>query len=131
MLNPSRADAQKNDQTISTCMRVTKQFGFGGMDVVNLFAYCATDPRQLKIARNPVGRRNDEHIRKSINGSKTVLIAWGNGGRLYERSYRVLQLLFQARTNLICLGVTKMGEPRHPLYTRADLGWSSFNCVAE
>ena len=116
MLNPSKADAVSNDQTISTCLAIARRLGYGGVEVVNLFAYCATQPTELMAARHPVGKANDEYIVDAIASADTVLLAWGNHGALKSRSDQVLQLIDVGSNKLFCLGKTKKGHPRHPLY---------------
>lgn len=116
MLNPSKADATFNDQTIATCIRTAKRFGFGSLDVVNLFAYRTFDPKELKRARNPIGKLNDEHIIASVKEAKTILLAWGNHGGWNARHEEVLELLLDYSGSTFCLGLTKQGQPRHPLY---------------
>ena len=120
MLNPSAADAVYNDQTISTCIRLAQRLKYGGIEVVNLFAYCTSDPRQLKATRNPVGKHNDEYIAASAVKTKSVLIAWGNHGLWQGRHAEVLDLLRAIAKPVYCLGVTKQGQPRHPLYLPGD-----------
>lgn len=78
MLNPSKADAEKNDQTIRTCIGMATRFGFGSLEVVNLFALCATYPEELRQARDPVGKLNDEYILESVSSAEQVILAWGN-----------------------------------------------------
>ncbi|MGH9551149.1 MAG: DUF1643 domain-containing protein, partial [Terriglobales bacterium] len=62
MLNPSTADAEVTDPTIRSCLGFARELGFGALEVVNLFAYRATEPAALKRARSPVGRENDRYI---------------------------------------------------------------------
>lgn len=119
MLNPSTADALKNDATIRKCMGFAVALGYGGIDVVNLFAYRATDPAVLKRAaasgQNVIGPENDTFIRLVAAGSRLVIAAWGNDGSLQGRDQAVRQLLQPQR--LYCLNeVNKTGQPKHPLY---------------
>jgi len=120
MLNPSAADAVHNDQTISTCIRLSRRLNFGGIEVVNLFAYCTSDPRRLKQAANPVGKQNDQYIMESAQATNMILIAWGNHGELNHRHLEVLDLLLPLAIPTYCLGLTKRGQPRHPLYLPGD-----------
>jgi hypothetical protein len=113
MLNPSMADATKNDPTIRRCISFACRWGFGSMEVVNLFAYRATDWRELARASDPVGPDNDAYVEYSVNRANLVMVAWGNQGALREQSRRVLFLMQQP---IHCLGVTRRGHPRHPLY---------------
>lgn len=117
MLNPSTADAERDDPTIRRCAGFARAWGFGGMTVVNLFALRATDPARLHRARDPVGRDNDRHIAAAAAGGDLVVVAWGVHGGLRERDRAVLDLLAASRPR--CLGLTRGGHPRHPLYLPA------------
>src|ERR1700731_2978902 len=77
MLNPSTADAEVDDPTIRSCMRLAKQMGHGSFEVVNLFAWRATDPRELHTASDPVGPENDRVIEAAVNRCDIVICAWG------------------------------------------------------
>ena len=111
MLNPSTADARRDDPTIRRCIGFAKSWGFGGMEVVNLFAYRTTDPGELRRVTDPVGADNDRHIRRAIARADLVVLAWG----ARTRSRRLLSL-----PHARCLGLTRAGQPRHPLYLRRD-----------
>lgn len=129
MLNPSTADASVNDPTIRRCLGYARSWGCGSLTVVNLFAFRATNPSGL-IAydrQSVVGPDNNTHIRKWIDLHREpgdyILAAWGaeaSKPHLRWRRHEVMQFLPLAE--LYCLQVTKEGEPRHPLYCRADLG---------
>ncbi|BAU41238.1 DUF1643 domain-containing protein [Leptolyngbya sp. O-77] len=114
MLNPSTADAERNDPTIRRCMGLAKAWGFGGLEVVNLFAYRATRPQALKQAADPVGREGDRALVAAASRANQILLAWGNWGSLYERDRAALALL--SGYPLHCLGLTQQQQPRHPLY---------------
>ncbi|HKL50356.1 MAG TPA: DUF1643 domain-containing protein [Wenzhouxiangellaceae bacterium] len=112
-LNPSTADASKNDPTIRRCIGFANDWGFGGVWVLNLFAFRATYPSDLKAAADPVGPRNDEWIRRVARKVDRVVAVWGNDGGFMERSRRVRGML-GARFEVIRLNAG--GEPAHPLY---------------
>ena len=114
MLNPSTADAERDDPTIRRCAGFARRWGFAAMTVVNLFALRATDPARLRRARDPVGPANDGHIAAAAAGADAVVLAWGAHGDLRGRDRDVLALLAGVRP--ACLGVTRGGQPRHPLY---------------
>lgn len=130
MLNPSTADAWVDDPTIRRVRGFTERLGCGGFTVVNLFAYRATDPSDLRIISDPIGPENDAHIadqasRAAISGSK-VIAAWGNLSRPGKN--RAMDLLKGSLMNatLHHLGeLTKEGQPRHPLYLPAH---STLHC---
>lgn len=115
MLNPSTANATHNDPTLRRCLGFASDWGFGSLELCNLFAYRATEPAILKRVRDPVGPDNDSYICTAAKRANAIIVAWGTRGTLLGRAEQVTKLL--ARTqSLLCLGVTKDGAPRHPLY---------------
>ncbi len=120
MLNPSRADAQINDPTITRCINFAKSWGYGRLEVVNLFAYRTPKPSLLKRAAEPIGKDNDRYILESVNRSNRIILAWGNNGTWQQQDFYVLQLL-KNHNHLYCFGITKKGCPRHPLYLRSTI----------
>lgn len=128
MLNPSTADAAQDDPTIRRCIGFARAWGFGGVEVVNLFAWRATLPRDLARARAPVGPHNDRAIVEAAARSRAVIAAWGVHGALRGREAEVARLL--ASTRLRCLGTTIEGAPRHPLYVAAKVRTADFACRA-
>lgn len=121
-LNPSTADAEKNDPTIRRIIGFAKRDGFGALVMLNLFAFRATDPYDLWEHRRKggdiVGPGSDEAIREACVGVPRVLAAWGADPGVGTRAAELLRLLDPAR--LVCLGTTKSGAPRHPLYVKGD-----------
>ncbi len=120
MLNPSRADAQINDPTITRCINFARCWGYGRLEVVNLFAYRTPHPSLLKQAAEPVGRDNDRYILASVAKSDRVILAWGNHGTWQKQDVYILKLL-KNYNHLYSLGITKIGCPRHPLYLRSTI----------
>jgi hypothetical protein len=119
LLNPSRADEYCNDPTIRRCIGLAKGWGYDGIVVVNLFACRNKDPSVLKRIRSPIGPENDHHIRLCVQGAAKIVVGWGNHGRHRDRGQEVLKLL--APFELWCLGTTKSGQPKHPLYVRQEI----------
>lgn len=120
MLNPSTADAFQADPTITRCIGFAKAWGAGGIEILNLFALRATDPAALKGHPEPVGPDNDYMLADLTGQPAVVVAAWGVHGSLGGRSDRVTRMFAARKTSLYCLGKTKAGAPRHPLYVRAD-----------
>ncbi|WP_378941448.1 DUF1643 domain-containing protein [Paracoccus sp. R86501] len=116
MLNPSTADAFRNDPTVERCERRARALGFGAFRVVNLFAFCATDPRDLRKAPEAVGPQNDDVLRQAAGWSQGILCGWGIHGAHLGRGAQVELLLRATGVPLFHLGLTKAGMPRHPLY---------------
>jgi hypothetical protein len=119
MLNPSTADAEEDDPTIRRCMNYARSWGYGGIKVVNLFAYRATDPKELTNVIDPVGIENNKYITMAVKEAGIVVAAWGTKGDYLSRQSHLMEL--KLLPNLHYLGLTKDGYPKHPLYLKADL----------
>jgi hypothetical protein len=119
MLNPSTADAQTNDATIRRCIQFAQSWGYGALEVVNLFALVATHPRVLRDAIEPVGAECNRYLIAATRQADGVVVGWGNWGRLRDRDRAVLKLLASEKP-LYCLGINQSGQPRHPLYVKGD-----------
>jgi hypothetical protein len=126
MLNPSTANAEKFDPTVRRCFGYACDWGFGSMEVVNLFAFRSTYPEQLTKADDPVGPENDAVIIRAINESDLVVAAWGIHGKLHGRNLKV-QRLIEGIKDLHCIGTTMAGAPLHPLHQRKSLKPVLFN----
>lgn len=120
LLNPSTADEHVLDPTLTRCLGYAKRWGFHAMEVTNVFALRSTDPKGLRGVDDPVGPENDAYIVDIARGADLLVVGWGTHARLNDRQERVLDLL-RPVSSPMCLGVTKHGFPRHPLYLRADL----------
>lgn len=120
MLNPSTADADKDDPTIRRCIGFAKRDGFSGLRVVNLFAFRATQPTDMQAADDPIGPENEARLIELFSAGGTFVAAWGGGGQFRGRAYDVRRLAGLLGVEMQCLGTTKDGYPRHPLYVKAD-----------
>lgn len=123
MLNPSTADATVDDPTVRRCLGFSRAWGCDSLEVVNLFALRATDPRELRTAVDPVGPENDGALRDAVDRGDLVVAAWGAHGVLHGRAAAV-RAVFGPEVR--CLGVTKAGMPRHPLYVRSGTPLTAF-----
>jgi hypothetical protein len=115
-LNPSTADETHDDPTVRRCINFAQTWGFGGMVMTNLFAYRATDPKQMKAAPDPVGPDNDLFLYEVAFHAGIVVAAWGVYGSYRDRDKEVLKLL--GNLPVYYLTITKDGRPGHPLYLR-------------
>lgn len=131
MLNPSTADGEDDDPTIRRCTGFAVLHGFGGYDVVNLYALRATDPSTVAKHPTPVGPENDDWIMRTARDAGEVVAAWGAQPFLRARGRTVTQGLLRAGIRLRALGApTAAGHPRHPLFLpyNAELrDWSGYN----
>jgi len=126
MLNPSTADGKTDDPTIRRCVAFARSWGYDRMVAVNLFAYRATSPRDLlKLTHkdNPVGTNNQYAIERETSEPGVVVCAWGaHGGHLGQDETALGWISAQT----FCLGRTKDGHPRHPLYVAGTAELTSF-----
>lgn len=118
MLNPSTADASLDDPTIRRCRGFAKAWDCAGIVVANMYALRATDPAALWVHPDPIGPDNDAWLAHLIREHETVVCAWGANAKA-ERVAAVRKM-FHRLSAPVCLGVTKHGAPRHPLYIRSD-----------
>jgi len=116
MLNPSTATEVQNDPTVERCERRARALGYGAFRVCNIFAWRATDPRDMRAAPDPVGPDNDAAILEGVAWADTVVCAWGTHGAHMDRGATVARLLRKTEKPLTHLGLTKAGHPKHPLY---------------
>ena len=119
-LNPSKAGAVINDNTARRFMAFGRREGCGGIAAVNLYGLIATDPRDLARHPAPVGLSNDQFIDMRARPGSLVIAAWGAHPMAAGRAREVSSRLAAAGVQLLCLGVTAGGHPRHPLYVRSD-----------
>lgn len=115
MLNPSTADAERDDATIRRVRALARGFGRGRIVVANLYALRARDPKALRAHPDPVGPENAAHLAALAAEGGDVVCAWGAHADP-ARAAATTALLVRAGARLWHLGPTKSGAPRHPLY---------------
>lgn len=124
MLNPSAADASVDDPTMGRCMAFARRERFGGILVMNLFAYRATSPADMKAAADPYGPDCAEHLdgvmQRSAEIGAPILAAWRAHGEHLNRAKMVRIGAKSWGAKFVCLGTTAAGHPRHPLYVSGD-----------
>ncbi len=121
-LNPSTADEVDNDPTIRRCINYAKTWRFGGIVMLNLFAFRATDPGELKWAGDPFGPMNDYWLEHYYDIADLTVCAWGNDGSFRGRDQAFLRMLYKAEIwEVNVLKITGSGQPGHPLYLPKDL----------
>jgi hypothetical protein len=126
-LNPSTADETKDDPTIRRCKGFAADWGYGGIFMLNLFAFRATDPKAMMAAKDPIGPENYHWLQQYHEVAGRTIAAWGIHGGFVQQDAAVNRLeraSSHAKTrclgdDLWCLGKTKEGFPKHPLYVPA------------
>ena len=116
-LNPSTADATVDDPTIRRCVGFADSWGYGELVVGNLYAFRATKPKDMFNQDDPVGPLNDLWLKKMGLSCGIIIAAWGANGALSVRGWDVKKLM---PAQMYHLGLTKAGQPKHPLYLKAD-----------
>lgn len=116
-LNPSTADEVEDDPTIRRCMGFSRAWGYGGLVMVNLFAYRATEPSEMMKYASPIGEKNDGYLESLTIQAGIIIAAWGVHGQHMDRASDIMNRFH----DLHCLGITKGGHPRHPLYVKGDM----------
>jgi Uncharacterized protein conserved in bacteria len=112
-LNPSTADKKRDDPTIRRVISFAKQWGYGGIFMLNLFTIITSDPRALRNCPDR-DRKADEFLQIYDYLVQRVVFAWGNFKESKERSQEVIRMF----PNAYCLKKNKDGSPRHPLYVK-------------
>lgn len=133
MLNPSTADAEQDDPTIRRCMGFARAWGCTELVVVNLFAFRATEPKDMLAADDPVGPNNMDHVkwaaemvagagdRYGMPPAGPMVCAWGAHGSFVGQDATVRGWIEAKCVTPMALAFTKQGQPRHPLYLKSDL----------
>ena len=114
LLNPSRADAAKDDRTIKRCVGFAQNWGYSRIVVVNLYAYRTPYPAELPECSVSVGEDNDKYILKHAKEAALFVVGWGTKSPTPIRQNAVLDMLRSSGIIVQALGVNADGTPKHP-----------------
>ena len=135
MLNPSTADEVSNDPTIRRCINFGKAWGHGWLHVCNLSPFRSPDPKHVAAAgteRSDIWNENYDTILTTARRCNLVVAAYGahadalpvvydyKTGAKLNREALAIEALKGEGHDVRCLGMTKQGHPKHPLYLKAD-----------
>lgn len=126
MLNPSKADEAIEDNTVTRCIGYAKDWGYDVLEVVNLYAFMATDPKDLWAEPEPIGPDNDRYILETMDRADMRIAAWGAQPKASERAEALVKRIGTDR--LYVLSWTALGDPGHPLMLKKrllPLPWST------
>lgn len=112
LLNPSTADAVNLDPTLRRCLNFAERDGYGGMKILNLYAYRTPSPKVMLAAPDPVGPDNDQAL---AGAGGTVVAGWGTKAHPMRVAHALTLL-----PPLKALKITSYGHPQHPLYVKGD-----------
>ena len=118
-LNPSTADSEADDPTIRRCIRFARDWGYGGLEMCNLYDWRATDPKQLPRRGFAVSDKNDPTLRCRVSDSGIVIAAWGAVPWAKERIDELFRTVFTDDKRWHCLKLLKNDFPQHPLFVPA------------
>ena len=116
-LNPSIADENIDDPTVTRCINFAKDWGYGTLLMANLFAFRSTYPKEIYLIDDPIGKDNDHYILECVKQSDLIIACWGNNGTYMDREKIIKELV----PNLYCLQKNKNGTPHHPLRLSRDI----------
>jgi hypothetical protein len=118
-LNPSTADAEKDDPTIKKLITYTKAWGYGGFEIVNLFAFRSSDPKYL-IGLNStpiaVGSGNANYLKQAASNHTMIVCMWGNQAKEISETITELWAQYFKGRGAHCFKLNRDGSPAHPLY---------------
>ncbi len=130
-LNPSKANSFNNDRTLIRIINFCSRWDYKNIYVINLFGLISKSPNQLTKSKDPVGKNNNLIILNALefwikNINCDLWLGWGDKGQLYKRDLMVFKLIknlskLDSNENdhsrrVLSLGLSKKGNPRHPLY---------------
>lgn len=125
MLNPSTATHEVLDPTVYGLIQRARQWGYGGVRIINLFALRATKPQDMKAHPEPIGAENNgvtrRALRQAFDDGTPVICAWGRHGRHVDREAWALRLADELGIQLTVLALNADGTPQHPLYIARDV----------
>ncbi len=121
-LNPSKADENISDNTVTRCINYVTKWGFGIFVMCNAYAFRSTYPKELIDEIDPIGQDNYIHIVSESKRADLVIAGWGNLLKNTKHKEAVQDIIRKvANKDIYCLELTKNNTPKHPLYLKKDL----------
>ena len=115
------ADERVNDRTTMRCISFAKKLDCGSLELVNIFAYRSRDCRELKnlSLEEATGPENRFYLENALHSGSEIIVGWGENCNIHHKNYQELSDWFKGYIPN-CLGTTRDGHPRHPLFVRSD-----------
>ncbi|MGG3158446.1 DUF1643 domain-containing protein [Priestia megaterium] len=127
MLNPSWADENRCDDTVSKCIHYAKKINCGSVKIVNLFSLITPNPNDLLISSFRNHQDNLKWQKESLKKSDYVVAAWGEQGVWFNASYKILRLIEKYEIDIYCISTNRYGLPRHPARLSKSLSIKKYN----
>ena len=130
-LNPSLSDSEYTDNTTKKIIKICKNYNYGKLKIINLFALISRTPDKLLTHKNPVGYLNYIFINKNLkywsqNKNCDLWLGWGNNGNILKRNQKISKKIINFYTikknnfvkplGPLFIKKTKKENPIHPLY---------------
>lgn len=126
MLNPSTADAIRDDPTIRRISRFTMEWGYSALTVVNLYPFRSSDPKECRrranweqngpdwYDRDALCHNLESVVPRTAKQADLVIAAWGSAPwqDLSDRVVEEIQSGFAPYPDIYTL---LPGKPIHPL----------------
>jgi hypothetical protein len=125
MLNPSTANEYQDDPTIRKCISYAKQWGYGGLYVLNLFPFKSTNPKQLLNIEDVYGGIDYQLYYNIFEECEKIICAWGNESIIKSLNPN-MNIFNTFKHKLYCLELSKNGVPKHPLYLKQNISPKPF-----
>ena len=121
-LNPSLSDSNYIDNTTRKIIKICKNYNYGKLKIINLFALISKTPDKLLIHKNPVGYLNNKFINKSLkywseNKNCHLWLGWGNNGIFLNRDKRI----FKKIMNSYSIKKSNFVKPLGPLFVKKTI----------
>ncbi len=126
MLNPSTADDKKDDPTVSKCITLSTNNGYGTVVIVNLYAIRSSNPAAIQAAGDAVGQDNDIVI-TSMCDHRDVVCAWGSRASDPARIRHVRDIIKTCASKTLMIGRNQDNSPSHPLYAQSSAQFIPFD----
>ena len=120
LMNPRRTREVQRKKSIERCERRARMWGFAGIRIFNLYAFRATEPKDMKAAADPFGPENLDGLVKAIGSDRNIIAGWGAHGGYRNASSIIMAEVERVGRTVYCLEKTKAGQPKHPLYIGYD-----------
>lgn len=120
LCNPSIADAEIDDPTERRCWGFTSSWGYSKMVMVNVNPHRSTDPKLQRVPGALIQLHNQGFLLAHPINASLIVCAWGNNAHEKTAFFAQSSLMTTVPEKLHHLGLTKLGQPKHPLYLPKD-----------
>jgi len=125
-LNPSTAGERLDDPTVRRCIGFAARWGYGGIFMCNVFTLVSTDPKKLNV-ETPIAMGASLAMRVIRGRCSKAVAGWGNLITQVRQGEERVERIKRELSPLHCLGLTKLGHPKHLLYLPYSVELTTFS----